>query len=374
MPELTLVLLAAGSASRFVKDFPVKKQWIYINDKPLWLFVAKRFESFYDFKKIIIVSSKEEIEYMKYFCDDFEYVEGGSERQESLKNALKSVQTSYVLVSDVARACVTKDMVEEIIKNYNKGECIVPVLDVSDTVIYEGKTIDRDRVKLVQTPQLSKTDILRLALDQDELFTDESSAVKSLQKEIFYTKGNTFAKKITFIADLKELKCLTPPKEELFVGNGYDVHPFQEGKTMYLGGVKIESEFGFKAHSDGDVAIHALIDSLLGAIGAGDIGELFPDTSKEFENIDSKILLKRVAEFIKSVGYEIVNCDITIQAQTPRLSGYKALMRKVLADILGLAPIRVNIKATTTEKLGFVGKKEGVAVVATSTVKIYKWK
>jgi len=374
LPELTLVLLAAGSASRFVKDFPVKKQWIYINDKPLWLFVAKRFESFYDFKKIIIVSSKEEIEYMRYFCDDFEYVEGGSERQESLKNALKSVQTSYVLVSDVARACVTKDMVEEIIKNYNKGECIVPVLDVSDTVIYEGKTIDRDRVKLVQTPQLSKTDILRLALDQDELFTDESSAVKSLQKEIFYTKGNTFAKKITFIADLKELKCLTPPKEELFVGNGYDVHPFQEGKTMYLGGVKIESEFGFKAHSDGDVAIHALIDSLLGAIGAGDIGELFPDTSKEFENIDSKILLKRVAEFIKSVGYEIVNCDITIQAQTPRLSGYKALMRKVLADILGLAPIRVNIKATTTEKLGFVGKKEGVAVVATSTVKIYKWK
>jgi len=374
LPELTLVLLAAGSASRFVKDFPVKKQWIYIDDKPLWLFVAKRFESFYDFKKIVIVSSKEEIEYMRYFCDDFEYVVGGKERQESLKNALKTVQTSHVLVSDVARACVTKEMVEKIINNYDKGECIVPVLDVNDTVIYEGKTIDRDKVKLVQTPQLSKTDILKVALEQKELFTDESSAIKSLQKEIFYTKGNTFAKKITYLADLKELKCLTPPKEALYVGSGYDVHPFEKGKTMYLGGVKIDSEFGFKAHSDGDVAIHALIDSLLGAIGGGDIGELFPDTDDKYGGIDSKVLLKRVVEFINSVGYEIVNCDITIQAQTPKLSPYKQEMRRVLAKILKVEPVRVNIKATTTEKLGFVGRKEGVAVEATSTVKIYKWK
>jgi 2-C-methyl-D-erythritol 4-phosphate cytidylyltransferase/2-C-methyl-D-erythritol 2,4-cyclodiphosphate synthase len=143
---------------------------------------------------------------------------------------------------------------------------------------------------------------------------------------------------------------------------------------MYLCGVEVESEFGFLAHSDGDVAIHALIDSLLGAIGAGDIGELFPDTSDEFKGIDSKILLKRVVEFIKSVGYEIVNCDITIQAQTPKLSPYKKQMREVLASVLGVEPVRVNVKATTTEKLGFVGRKEGVAVEATSMIKIYKWK
>jgi 2-C-methyl-D-erythritol 4-phosphate cytidylyltransferase/2-C-methyl-D-erythritol 2,4-cyclodiphosphate synthase len=369
-----LVLLSAGSASRFVKDFPVKKQWIYIDDKPLWLFVAKRFQTFYDFEKIVIVSSKEEINYMKNFSSEFEYVVGGDSRQESLKNSLEKVETPYVLVSDVARACVTKEMIDEIISQYNKAECIVPTLSVPDTVIYDKETIDREKVKLIQTPQLSKTDILKEALNQKELFTDDSSAIKSLGGTIFYTKGNTFAKKITYIADLKELSCLKPPKEQFFVGTGYDVHQFCLDKDMYLCGVKVESEFGFLAHSDGDVAIHALIDSLLGAIGAGDIGELFPDTKKEYEGIDSKILLKRVVEFIKSVGYEIVNCDITIQAETPKLSPYKQKMRKTLATILGVEPVRVNVKATTTEKLGFVGRKEGVAVEATSMIKIYKWK
>ena len=374
MPELTLVLLAAGSASRFVKDFPVKKQWVYVDDKPLWLFVAKRFHTFYDFEKIVIVSSKEEINYMKNFSREFEYVVGGNSRQESLKNSLEKVETPYVLVSDVARACVTKEMIDEIISQYDKAECIVPTLNVSDTVIYDKETIDREKVKLIQTPQLSKTDILKEALSQKEFFTDDSSAIKSMGKTIFYTKGNTFAKKITYIADLKELGCLKPPKELFFVGTGYDVHQFCSNKDMYLCGVKIESELGFLAHSDGDVAIHALIDSLLGAIGAGDIGELFPDTKKEYEGIDSKILLKRVVKFIKSVGYEIVNCDITIQAETPKLSPYKQKMRETLANILGLEPVRVNVKATTTEKLGFVGRKEGVAVEATSMIKIYRWK
>ncbi len=374
MPKITLVLLSAGTASRFIKDFPVKKQWIYVDDKPLWLFVAKRFETFYDFEKIVIVSSKEEINYMKNFDSEFEYVVGGDSRQESLKNSLEKVETSYVLVSDVARACVTKEMIDEIIFHHDKAECIVPTLNVSDTVIYDEETIDREKVKLIQTPQLSKTDILKEALKQKKLFTDDSSAIKGLGGTIFYTKGNTFAKKITYIADLKELGCLKPPKEQFFVGTGYDVHQFCFDKDMYLCGVKVESEFGFLAHSDGDVAIHALIDSLLGAIGMGDIGELFPDTKKEYEGIDSKILLKRVVKFIKSVGYEIVNCDITIQAEIPKLSPYKQKMKKTLATILGLEPIRVNVKATTTEKLGFVGRKEGVAVGATSMIKIYRWK
>ncbi len=127
------------------------------------------------------------------------------------------------------------------------------------------------------------------------------------------------------------------------------------------------------AHSDGDVAIHALIDSLLGAIGAGDIGELFPDSDDRFKNIDSKELLKIVVDFISKVGYEIENCDITIVAQTPKIGKFKDKMRTTLAKILKIQPIFVNIKATTTEKLGFIGRKEGVAVYATSVVKFKKW-
>ena len=142
---------------------------------------------------------------------------------------------------------------------------------------------------------------------------------------------------------------------------------------MYLCGVKIESEFGFKAHSDGDVAIHALIDSLLAAAAAGDIGELFPDNDDRYKDIDSKILLKNCVNFIKSVGFEIINTDITIIAQKPKLLKYKDMMREKISSLLEIDKSRVNIKATTTEKLGFIGREEGVAVSAVSTLKFYQW-
>ena len=374
MSDITLVLLSAGKASRFRKNSFVKKQWLYVDDEPLWQFVANRFLKMQDFSKVIIVSSKEEIEYMKSFDEKFLYVEGGEHRQESMKNALEVVETEYVLVSDVARACVTSEMIDEIISSKTKADVIVPALSVADSVVYKGESIDRDEVKLIQTPQLSKTKVLKKAIEKKELFNDDSSAVRADGGSVFFTKGNILAKKITTYADLEEIKCLKAPKELFFCGNGYDVHKFCEDKDMYLCGVKIDTPLGFEAHSDGDVAIHALIDSLLGAIGAGDIGEIFPDSSDEFKDIDSKLLLKRVVEFVRSVGFEIVNVDLTIQAQKPKLSKYKPEMKKTLANILQIKPNRVNVKATTTEKLGFVGRSEGVAVIATSQVKIYNWK
>ncbi len=374
MGNIALVLLSAGASTRFRKNYAVKKQWLYVGDEPLWLFVAKRFLKMYEFSNIIIVSSKEEIEYMKSFDDRFLYVEGGEHRQESMKNALEFVESEYVLVSDVARACVTSEMIDEIISSKTKADVIVPALSVVDSVVYKGESIDRDEVKLIQTPQLSKTKILKKAIEKKELFNDDSSAVRADGGSVFFTKGNILAKKITIYADLEEIKCLKAPKELFFCGNGYDVHKFCEDKDMYLCGVKIDTLLGFEAHSDGDVAIHALIDSLLGAIGAGDIGEIFPDSSDEFKDIDSKLLLKRVVEFVRSVGFEIVNVDVTMQAQKPKLSKYKPEMKKTLANILQIGPNRVNVKATTTEKLGFVGRSEGVAVIATSQVKIYNWK
>ena len=368
-----MVLLSAGSASRFRKDALVKKQWLFIDDTPLWLFVVNRFREF-GFKNIVVVCSKQEISYMKNFDENITFVEGGEERQLSIKNALNFIDSEYVLVSDVARACVDFEMVDELMRAKNRADVIVPSLEVSDTVVYDGKTIDRKKVKLIQTPQLSKTKILKDAVSGKKLYTDDSSAIKANGGSVFFTKGNILAKKITTFADLEEIKCLKPPKDASFVGNGFDVHPFCEDKDMYLCGVEIDYPLGFEAHSDGDVAIHALIDSLLGAIGAGDIGELFPDSEAEFKDIDSKVLLKRVVDFINMVGFKIENIDITIMAQKPKLVSYKQKMRKTLADILGLEVVRVNVKATTTEKLGFVGRSEGVAVFATSKIKIYNWK
>ena len=155
---------------------------------------------------------------------------------------------------------------------------------------------------------------------------------------------------------------------ELRIGNGYDVHALAEGLPMWLGGVRIPSETGFVAHSDGDVAIHALCDALLGALALGDIGHLFPDTSDEWKGIDSKLLLGKVVALIGSKGWQVGNVDVTVALQRPKLAPHIATMRETLAPILGVGVDAVSVKATTTERLGFVGRGEGCEVWASATV------
>ena len=155
---------------------------------------------------------------------------------------------------------------------------------------------------------------------------------------------------------------------EIRIGNGYDVHALAEGLPMWLGGVRIPSETGFVAHSDGDVAIHALCDALLGALALGDIGHLFPDTSPEWKGIDSKILLEKVVALIASKGWRVGNAAITIALQRPKLAPHILSMRETLARVMGIPVDAVSVKATTTERLGFVGRCEGCEVWASVTV------
>ena len=156
--------------------------------------------------------------------------------------------------------------------------------------------------------------------------------------------------------------------EDIRIGNGYDVHEIAPGLPMWLGGINLDCPFGFVAHSDGDVAIHALCDALLGALALGDIGHFFPDTSDEWAGVDSKILLGKVSEMIGSKGYSIGNVDITIALQKPKLAPHINEMRDCLASVMGVSPARVSIKATTAENLGFVGRGEGCQVWATALV------
>ena len=153
------------------------------------------------------------------------------------------------------------------------------------------------------------------------------------------------------------------------IGNGYVVHALAEGLELWLGGVRVESPIGCIAHSDGDVAIHALCDALLGALALGDIGKHFPDTSDEFAGIDSKILLARVVSLVRSKGWEIGNVDVTIAMQRPKLAPYIMAMRETMAEVMGVSVEDVSVKATTTEKLGFVGRGEGCEVYAVALLK-----
>ncbi|QOG12375.1 bifunctional 2-C-methyl-D-erythritol 4-phosphate cytidylyltransferase/2-C-methyl-D-erythritol 2,4-cyclodiphosphate synthase [Arcobacter sp. FWKO B] len=371
MTDITLVVLCAGNSTRFGNK--VKKQWLRVEDKPLWLFVTQNLSSLHLFDKVIVVGHGDEINYMKNFSTEFIYVQGGNTRQDSMKNALSKVDTPYVMFTDVARSCVPADVINELIANKSKADCIVPVIDVSDTVVFDGKTIDRDKTKLIQTPQLSKTQMLKKSLETSALFTDDSSAIASIGGTLFYTKGSPKSKKITFSDDIDDIECLKKPDIVYLNGNGFDIHPFEENKKMFLGGVHIPCEYGFKAHSDGDVLIHSVIDALLGAAGAGDIGEFFPDTDMSYSGIDSKILLEKIVDFIENVGFEIVNIDVTIIAQKPKISPYKIEIKESLSKLLRIKQNFLNIKATTAEKLGFIGRGEGVAVISNATIKYNNW-
>lgn len=370
--DVTLIVLCAGNSSRF--EHKTKKQWIRIENEPLWLNVTKRLASFSKFNNIIVASHEDELNYMKNFTDDFTFVKGGETRQKSILNCLEFVTTKFVMISDVARACIPQSVIKNLLDEKENADCIVPVLNVTDTVIYETNTINRDSVKLIQTPQLSLTQTLKKALDTQIEFTDESSAIKAIDGTIKYIQGSNESKKLTLGNELDELPCLKEPSNNFFTGTGFDIHAFEDNKVMFLGGVKLPYEFGFKAHSDGDVLIHSIIDALLGACGAGDIGEFFPDTDEKYKGIDSKLLLEHIVRFIYNVGYEIVNIDTTIIAQKPKINPFKHEIKNSLAALLNMEKQFINVKATTAEKMGFIGRAEGVAVQSIATLKYYNWK
>ena len=361
--DISLVILSAGNSTRF--NSVTKKQWLRMGTKPLWKFVANRLNSFYNFKETIITANENESK-LYDLLSDYTIIKGGNTRQLSLKNALEKVTTKYVLVTDVARACIPKDIILNLIENIKENDCVVPYLKPVDTIVYENNTIDREKVKLIQTPQLSITSKLKKALNTNIEYTDDSSAIKAIGGKITYILGSEESKKITFKGD-ERLPCLQKTSNLIFTGNGYDIHQFENNKEMKLCGIKIESDFGFKAHSDGDVAIHSIIDALLGAAGFGDIGEFFPDNDPKFKGIDSTKLLEYVVNLLETTGYEIINIDITIIAQTPKLSSYKKAMKNSIQKLTKCE--NVNIKATTNEKLDSIGEKRGVAVISTTNIK-----
>ena len=407
MKDISLILLAAGDSSRF--GLRVKKQWLRVGELPLWQYVAQSIARAHPFKKIIIAVNEEDVSYCErlYACSSasargesaecgtseykfqrkqggiecgadecgsanlkFHFAPGGVNRQSSLKNALRLVESELVLVSDVARAQISPELISSLIRNLGDADCISPYLGVNDTTYLGERIVEREELRLIQTPQLSCTALLKKALEGSEIFTDDSAAVGSAGGRLEFIKGEAGALKITRASDLAALN-LKSCSRDIFCGMGFDVHALEKGAGIVLGGVQIPCEFALIAHSDGDVAIHALIDAICGAAMLGDIGELFPDSDAKLKGANSKELLRKVMRRVRGYGYELVNADITIIAQRPKIGAYKAQMQEVLSEILNCA--RVNVKATTTEGLGFTGRSEGIAAQAAVNLKFYDW-
>ena len=386
----SLIIMSAGESRRFRQNCAVKKHWIRVCGKPLWLFVADSLNARYKFKKTIITANALEVAYMRRFCD-YEIVRGGDSRQKSLENALKCVDSEFVAVSDAGRFCLDFEVLDNLFAvDLDKSDCVIPTLSVADTIFMEGKSCDksndkgesldesqseskkiylnRNAIKLVQTPQISRVATLKKAMKLGD-FSDESSAINALGGKIICVEGSPKMHKLTHFSDLERILrdfYLQNPsqqnhtKSQNFIGYGFDTHRFCKGDEITLCGVKIKCEFGIEAHSDGDVALHALMDALLGAVGAGDIGEWFPPNDERFKGADSLKLLAQVVDFTQSVGFEIINADMMILAEMPKITPHKDKMIEILSKALHLPKNRINIKATTMEKMGFVGRKEGI--------------
>jgi 2-C-methyl-D-erythritol 4-phosphate cytidylyltransferase / 2-C-methyl-D-erythritol 2,4-cyclodiphosphate synthase len=306
---------------------------------------------------------------------------GGAGRQDSVMNGLKrlgalAAADDWVLVHDAARPCLDPGDVRALIDALEGGGCgAVLAAPVVDTVKRErdglvSETVDRAGLWRALTPQVFGVAALARALqDAAQLgiqVTDEAQAMERLGMRARLVAGSAFNIKITRAADLSAASRILRSAEsaKMRVGQGFDVHTFGAGDHVMLGGVRIAHHQGVVAHSDGDVVIHALCDAVLGALGEGDIGRHFPDSDPKWRGADSRVFLRRVAEMMRAAGMKLINADITVLAEAPRIAAHRAAMAANLAADLGAAENCINVKATTTERLGFVGRGEGLAAQA----------
>ncbi|HVC01568.1 MAG TPA: 2-C-methyl-D-erythritol 4-phosphate cytidylyltransferase [Steroidobacteraceae bacterium] len=306
---------------------------------------------------------------------------GGASRQISVANGLaaladRAAADDWVLVHDAARPCLGAREIADLFAALDRGApgavLAAPLVDTIKRQSADGaiETLDRTGLWRALTPQVFPYAPLRAALAAAAAagvtVTDEAQAMERAGHGHVLVAGSPCNIKVTRAQDLASAARILgqPAATRLRVGQGFDVHAFGEGDHVVLGGVRIAHGRGIVAHSDGDVVIHALCDAILGALGAGDIGEHFPDSDPRHRGADSRVFLREVAARMRAAGLALVNADVTVLAEAPRIAKHRAAMTERLAADLGVAQGAINVKATTTERLGFVGRGDGLAAAA----------
>lgn len=371
------IIVAAGRGMRAGGGLP--KQWRDLAGRPV---LAHAVAAFRGFRPLILVCHPDDMHRARaLFGDAVRLVAGGATRAASVHNALRALPegaVSHVLIHDGARPLVSPAVIEGVVAALQAGAlAAAPALPVTDA-LWRGRNgqvqaaVPREGLFRAQTPQgFALPTILaahQAALPSSAPPADDVELALQAGIEVAITPGCEDNIKITYPADFTRAERMMESLMDVRLGNGFDVHAFGPGDHVCLCGVRIPHDAGLAGHSDADVGLHALTDAIYGALAAGDIGRHFPPSDPQWKGADSAIFLRHAARMARDQGYRLGNVDVTLICEAPRIGPHAQNMQNRLAEILDLEGARISVKATTSEKLGFTGRREGIAAIATATL------
>jgi 2-C-methyl-D-erythritol 4-phosphate cytidylyltransferase / 2-C-methyl-D-erythritol 2,4-cyclodiphosphate synthase len=306
-------------------------------------------------------------------------VTGGATRRQSVANGLAALgDADRVLIHDAARPFPPAAVIDRLVAALDTAEGAVPVLPVADTLAEEtdalGPIVPREALRRIQTPQAFRRESIEAAHRDwsGGEATDDSQMVRALGGRVALVQGDAMLEKVTYPEDFARAEAMLP--WETRSASGFDVHRLVDGEELWLGGVLIPHTQGLSGHSDADVALHAITDAVLGTIAAGDIGQHFPPSDPQWRGAASDQFLRHAIELVQKAGGQLTFVDVTLICEAPKIGPHREAIRARIAEICGLDASRVSVKATTTERLGFTGRGEGIAAQATATVRVPGWR
>jgi len=373
---VTALIVAAGSGARLGGGVP--KQFRMLGGKPVlrWAVEALAGHPRIDAVRVAIAHGQDELAGDALAGVNVgPLVHGGEQRSDSVRAGLAAVTTQQVLVHDAARPFCPPQVVDRLLDALGSHDGAAPVLALGDTLARAGETlgeaIDRSGAVRVQTPQAFDLDALRSAYDgwTGDPPTDETSVARAAGLSVAAVAGDPMLDKLTTAADWQRAEAMLAASRTPRTGMGFDVHAFGGDGPVMLGGIAISHARGLAGHSDADVVLHAITDALLGAAGLGDIGEHFPPSDPQWKGASSDRFLAHAAELVRKGGGIIDHVDCTLICEEPKVGPYRLAIRARIAFILGIDEQDVSIKATTTDGLGFTGRREGIAAQAVANIR-----
>jgi len=374
---VTALIVAAGKGERFGGGVP--KQYRLLGGKPVLRWAAEALARHPAVRavRVVVGAGQEELATAALAgLDVGPLIEGGAKRADSVRAGLDAIDGDAALVHDAARPFCPPQVVDRLVASLEFYEGAAPVLPVGDTLAHLGDTlgepVDRSGMVRVQTPQAFRLDALRVAYNAwtGAPPTDETTVLRAAGMSVAAVEGDPALDKLTTAADFRRAEEWLAGRLTPRTGMGFDVHAFAGDGPVMLGGVEVAHSRGLAGHSDADVVLHAITDALLGAAGLGDIGEHFPPSDPTWKGVSSDRFLTHAVALLQSKGAIIDHVDCTIIAEEPKVGPYRAQMRERIAAIAGLVADQVSIKATTTDGLGFAGRREGIAAQAVANIRM----